>query len=593
MMFPKIPAAQTVILYCRQYEIEDVVISPGSRNAPLSIGFASNPSFKCYSIVDERSAGFFALGIAQQKQKPVILLCTSGSALLNYYPAVSEAYYSRIPLIVLSCDRPTYKVDIGDGQTINQTKVFDKNISYSESLLQDVSHNTSEIFKSNKQTVIEIGADSKLITKTQKKIQSKNQEVLKDIILNCLKLSKPVHLNIPFEEPLYDFIENTNIQISEVNFVPTTNLSENEKFNYTTLKNNSRILVLIGCLNPGALSQETIEHLANDDRFVVLTETTSNVNDRSFFGNIDKLIAPIEYSDYKKNIFESLAPDLLVTLGGMVISKKIKKFLRNYGIFKHIHVGEYESNDTFFKTVLHAKINPNTFFENLLSSKNKKSNYFNTWNKIKLQREAEHRKFITGLTFCDLFVYSYLVDVIPNNTQIQAANSSTIRYLQLFKMKHNNVMYCNRGTSGIDGCTSTSVGASNACSEPVLLITGDLSFFYDINGLWNSYIKSDFRIIIVNNGGGGIFRILPGHKNNPIFSQYIETKQAQGAKQLAKHYGFTYQNKKTKFGLKLALRSFFKKSTKPKILEISTSSETSSSILKSYFKFLSKPDLQR
>ena len=213
MMFPKIPAAQTVILYCRQYEIEDVVISPGSRNAPLSIGFASNPSFKCYSIVDERSAGFFALGIAQQKQKPVILLCTSGSALLNYYPAVSEAYYSRIPLIVLSCDRPTYKVDIGDGQTINQTKVFDKNISCSESLLQDVSHNTSEIFKSNKQTVIEIGADSKLITKTQKKIQSKNQEVLKDIILNCLKLSKPVHLNIPFEEPLYDFIENTNIQI--------------------------------------------------------------------------------------------------------------------------------------------------------------------------------------------------------------------------------------------------------------------------------------------------------------------------------------------------------------------------------------------
>ena len=593
MMFPKIPAAQTVILYCRQYEIEDVVISPGSRNAPLSIGFASNPNFKCYSIVDERSAGFFALGIAQQKQKPVILLCTSGSALLNYYPAVSEAYYSRIPLIILSCDRPTYKVDIGDGQTINQTKVFDKNISYSESLLQDVSHNTSEIFKSNKQTVIEIGADSKLITKTQKKIQSKNQEVLKDIILNCLKLSKPVHLNIPLEEPLYDFIESANIHIFEVNFVPTTNLSENEKFNYTTLQNNSRILVLIGCLNPGVLSQETIEHLANDDRFVVLTETTSNVNDRSFFGNIDKLIAPIEYSDYKKNIFESLAPDLLVTLGGMVISKKIKKFLRNYGIFKHIHVGGYESNDTFFKTVLHAKVNPNTFFENLLSSKNKKSNYFNAWNKIKLQREAEHRKFITGLTFCDLFVYSYLADVIPNNTQIQAANSSTIRYLQLFKMKHNNVMYCNRGTSGIDGCTSTSVGASNACSEPVLLITGDLSFFYDINGLWNSYIKSDFRIIIVNNGGGGIFRILPGYKNNPIFSQYIETKQAQGAKQLAKHYGFTYQNKKTKFGLKLALRSFFKKSTKPKILEISTSSETSSSILKSYFKFLSKPDLQR
>ena len=180
MMFPKIPAAQTVILYCKQYEIKDVVISPGSRNAPLSIGFASNPNFNCYSIIDERSAGFFALGIAQQKQKPVILLCTSGSALLNYYPAVSEAYYSRIPLIILSCDRPTYKVGIGDGQTINQNKVFDKNISCSESLIQDVSHNRNEIFMSNTQTLMKKSADSKLVLETQKKIQIKNQEILKN-----------------------------------------------------------------------------------------------------------------------------------------------------------------------------------------------------------------------------------------------------------------------------------------------------------------------------------------------------------------------------------------------------------------------------
>ena len=294
MMFPKIPAAQTVILYCKQYQIEDVVISPGSRNAPLSIGFASNPNFNCYSIIDERSAGFFALGVAQQKQKPAILLCTSGSALLNYYPAVSEAYYSRIPLIILSCDRPTYKVDIGDGQTINQSKVFEKNISCSESLIQDVSHNRNEIFMSNRQTLMKKGADSKLVSETQKKIQSKNQEILKNIISNCLKLSKPVHLNIPLEEPLYNFDKNSSIQISDVNFISTPDLNENKKFNYTALQNNSKILVLIGCLNPEFLTKETIGRLANDSRFVVLTETTSNVNDISFFGNIDKLIAPIE-----------------------------------------------------------------------------------------------------------------------------------------------------------------------------------------------------------------------------------------------------------------------------------------------------------
>jgi len=460
-------------------------------------------------------------------------------------------------------------------------------------LIQDVSHNRNEIFMSNTQTLMKKSADSKLVLETQKKIQIKNQEILKNIISNCLKLSKPVHLNIPLEEPLYNFDENPSIQISDVNFISTPDLNENKKFNYTALQNNSKILVLIGCLNPEFLSKETIGRLANDDRFVVLTETTSNVNDRSFFGNIDKLIAPIEYLDNKKEVFKDLSPDLLITLGGMVISKKIKKFLRDYGVFKHIHVGECDSNDTFFKNVLHVKINPNTFFENLFSKNKKKSKYFDTWNKIQLHREIGHKKFIKRLVFCDLYVYSCLVNVIPKNTQIQAANSSSIRYLQLFKMKHNNTMYCNRGTSGIDGCTSTSVGSSNACSDPVLLITGDLSFFYDINGLWNNYIKSDFRIIIINNGGGGIFRILPGFKNNQIFSQYIETKQVQGAKQLAKHFGFSYQNKKTKFGLKLALGSFFKKSNKPKILEISTSSETSSSILKSYFKFLSKPDFER
>ena len=261
-------------------------------------------------------------------------------------------------------------------------KVFDKNISCSESLIQDVSHNRDEIFMSNRQTLMKKGADSKLVSETQKKIQSKNQEIIKNIISNCLKLSKPVHLNIPLEEPLYNFDENSSIQISDVNLISTPNLNENKKFNYTALQNNSKILVLIGCLYPEFLTKETIGRLANDSRFVVLTETTSNVNDISFFGNIDKLIAPIEYLDDKKKIFKGLAPDLLLTLGGMVISKKIKEFLRNYGVFKHIHVGESDSNDTFFKNVLHVKINPNTFFENLFSNKKKKSKYFDTWNKI-------------------------------------------------------------------------------------------------------------------------------------------------------------------------------------------------------------------
>ncbi|MBQ22972.1 MAG: 2-succinyl-5-enolpyruvyl-6-hydroxy-3-cyclohexene-1-carboxylate synthase [Flavobacteriales bacterium] len=590
-MLPVIPSAQTLILYLQKYEITDVVISPGSRNAPLAIGFASNKSFNCYSIIDERSAGFFAIGIAQQKKLPVILLCTSGSAILNYYPAVSEAYYSEIPLIVLSADRPQYKIGIGDGQTINQTKVFEKNIFYSDSLIQDVTHQTEEILKSNRQSLLNKDSNSNLILDSQKEIQKKNQETIKKIILNCLNLNKPVHLNIPFEEPLYNFIENPNIKIPNIEQILFDIVEE--KVNYASLQKNSKVLVLIGCLNPGVLSTKTVKCLAKNKKIVVLTETTSNIYHECFFNNIDKLIAPIEHLDNKSEVFKSLKPDLLITIGGMVVSKKIKTFLRNSTNIKHIHIGTQSANDTYFKNVSQLKIEPNKFFLKFSLKESPISNYYDVWKKIQSKREIAHKKFIKKIQFSDLLAYSFIADKIPKHTQIQAANSSTIRYLQLFKMRYNNVMYCNRGTSGIDGSTSTAIGASVVSSDPVLLITGDLSFFYDVNGLWNNYVSPNFRIIIINNGGGGIFRILPGFQNTKLFTKYIETSQNLKAKQIAKLHGFSYQNRKTKLGLKLALKSFFKTSSKPKILEISTNSEISSDTLKSYFKFLSKSDSDR
>ena len=168
MKYPSIQSAQTIILHCERFGFNNVVISPGSRNAPLAIGFASNAAFNCYSIIDERSAGFFALGISQQSKTPTILVCTSGSALLNYYPAISEAFFSEIPLIIISADRPEYKINIGDGQTIFQQKVFEKNILDSVNLKQDVNHNSSEILKSNLQKILSSPSE-KNILKQQKK----------------------------------------------------------------------------------------------------------------------------------------------------------------------------------------------------------------------------------------------------------------------------------------------------------------------------------------------------------------------------------------------------------------------------------------
>ena len=228
------------------------------------------------------------------------------------------------------------------------------------------------------------------------------------------------------------------------------------------------------------------------------------------------------------------------------------------------------------------------FFEKTLLQTTVDLNYQNSWLELYNKHQLCHKNFIKQAPFSDLIVFSVLSSKIPAYYQVHVANSSPIRYLQLFKMPEVNSVYCNRGTSGIDGSTSTAVGASVVNKTPTLLVTGDLSFFYDANGLWNSYINSDFRIIIINNHGGGIFKILPGHKENKFFSSFIETPHKLSAKQLAKMYGFKYQNKKSKLGLKIALNGFFQKSSAPKILEITTSSKLSSDTLKNYFQFLSR-----
>ena len=588
-MYPTIPCAQTIILTCLKLRITDVIISPGSRNAPLAIGFASNKEFNCYSIVDERSAGFFALGIAQQTKNPVILLCTSGSALLNYSPSVAEAFFSEIPLIIFSADRPKYKVNIGDGQTINQLNVFGKNILSSDELTQDVTHQTQTILSSNKQKLLPPNLDSKALVKLQLKIQNSNEELLNNRINASILLQKPVHINIPFEEPLYGFIKTPTVSLQNKVKKKTKELT---KFNLNEYNNivykNSKILILVGISKPGCLSEEVITKIKNNSNIVVLTESTSNLHDNSFFGNIDQLIAPIELLKTRVDLFENLKPELLITTGGMIISKKIKDFLRKYPPNLHLHVGENEAKDTYFKGVKHLDVSPNLFFNNVLPKKPISSEFYNSWKSISEKRVSAHNKFIKTANFSDFIVFSIVSSRIPAQYQIQAANSSPIRYLQLFNLSNSNDTYCNRGTSGIDGSTSTSVGSAVASDSPVLLITGDLSFFYDVNGLWNNYIKSDFRIILINNSGGGIFRILPGHKNNEIFSKFIETKHNLKAKKIAQLYGFNYQNKKTKWGVKLALKTFFKKSKKPKILEITTPSDLSSETLRDYFKFLSK-----
>jgi len=553
MILPKNPLAQTIIQLCKSKNIKHIVISPGSRNAPLTIGFTNHSFFKCYSIVDERSAAFFALGIAQQLREPVVLVCTSGSALLNYYPAIAEAFYSDIPLVILSADRPKHLIGIGDGQTINQNNVFANHILYSANLTQE----------SPEQDETEI-----------------------NLALNTSISQKgPVHLNVSFEEPLYETVDEFSVAIAIgiPNSIEATNSTENlEDLNeYISIWNNAKCkMVLVGVNYPNEIGQQYLEILANDESVIVFTETTSNLHHDIFFPSIDKIIAPLDDEDFK-----ILQPDVLLTFGGMIVSKKVKAFLRKYQPKHHWHIDEKKANDTFFCLEKHFKTSANDFFKVLFKNKNQtNSNYQNYWQSVKQIRSKKHQRYLQNIPFSDLKVFDIILKSIPNHNMLQLGNSSAIRYAQLFDLNNTLKVFCNRGTSGIDGSTSTAIGAALVIDAQTTFITGDLSFFYDSNALWSNYIPNNFRIIVINNEGGGIFRILPGDKDTDNFDTYFETKHQLTAKQLCKMYQFTYFSASNEEDLKTVISSFYSKEKNPKLLEIFTPRTVNDEVLLNYFK---------
>ena len=576
----KIPLAQTIVQLCKAKGIQHIVISPGSRNAPLTIGFTNDNYFKCYSIVDERCAAFFALGIIQKTNKPVVVVCTSGSALLNYYPAVAEAFYSDLPLVVISADRPKYLIGIGDGQTINQKNVFDNHVLYYADLKQDISdtsHNDEElqIFKS-----FENKLEKVLCIK--KSIQQQNELEINRALNFAFGLKGPVQINAPFEEPLYDLVENLTINPKNISPVSDLNTVGDLSEYISKWNESSKKMILVGVNRPNSLEQKYLDLLQEDESVIVFTETTSNLYGDLIFPSIDKIIAPLSESEFKE-----LQPDILLTFGGLIVSKKIKAFLRTYQPVEHWHIDEKKANDTFFCLNKHFKTKPNVFFEDFLSkTKIKKSDYRKFWLNVRRFRTKKHEEYLKKIPFSDFIVFHNVLNSLPRDTNVHFGNSSAIRYAQLFDLNSSLNVFCNRGTSGIDGSTSTAIGYSSASENQTILITGDLSFFYDSNALWNDYIPNSFRIILVNNSGGGIFRILPGDKNTENFDTFFETKHSLKAEQLCNMFNFAYYKAKDSKELKKELLDFYSLSTKPKLLEIFTPRTLNDSILLDYFKFI-------
>lgn len=552
--FSKKLNVQLIAEVLKAFEIEHIVLSPGSRNGSLSTHFSHHQSFKSYSIVDERSAGFVALGMAQQIKKPVVLCCTSGSALVNYYPAVTEAFYQNIPLIILSADRPEHLVDNFDGQTIRQKNVLDLHTHYSTQLTE-------------KDTTQEL---------------TDNLGLIKKAIISSIENSGPVHINIPLSEPLYEFQETIDIQFEKFE-IPQKKKPEID-FDFFTEKwnNASKKLVLVGMQYPDNEFQNWINKLADDDSVVVLTETTSNLHSKRFFNKIDSTIFSLD-----ETILKKLKPDILLTIGQNVISKKVKSFIRNHQPEQHWHLDEHWQPDTFQCLTDKIKSKPIFFLEKFVPKIiQKKSHYYPNWDSIRNEKEIKQKEFSQKITYSDFKVFETLTESYPKNSEIQYSNSSTIRYAQLFIHDASNPIFCNRGTSGIDGSTSTAIGASMVNRKQTILVTGDISFFYDSNGLWNNYIPPSFRIILINNGGGNIFKIIPGPENSGVVETIFETRHQLTAKHLVAMFSFEYISIQNLEELKENLTTFYKTSERPKIMEINTSEIDNAQIQRAYFEFV-------
>jgi 2-succinyl-5-enolpyruvyl-6-hydroxy-3-cyclohexene-1-carboxylate synthase len=584
--YPEIPIAQTVVQFCEMKGIQYIVICAGSRNAPLTNGFVENPFFKTYSIVDERSAAFFAMGMAQQLNCPTAVVCTSGSALLNFYPAVAEAFYSNIPFVIISADRMPHQIDIGDGQTIQQKGAFEPHLVDFAYLTPDVNHATDILLENPNQKLIPKKANQNVIESLQKEIQKDNEKKINSVLNHAIQKSGPVHLNVPMEEPLYGMITSP----LDINlYSPPSFFSFKSDFKTFIKKwqKAEKKMILVGVNGPDKVDHQWLNLIADDPSVILMTETTSNLGSPNAIHSIDTLIAPLEKGN--TDFFKTLQPEILLTFGGMVVSRKIKKFLRNFPPKYHWHVDPYKAYDTYYCLTQHFPISVNSFFSQLFEGYwGTKSNYKSLILGQYLRQRHLGNAYLRNIPFSDLKAFETIFSKLPKQLHLQLANSSTVRYAQLFEIPQLVEVFCNRGTSGIEGSTATAVGASLINQNPGLLLTGDLSFFYDVNGLWNDHIPTNFRVIVINNQGGGIFRILPGEKDSAKYDTYFETIHFRNTRQISKAFGFQYKAVKSNIGLKWALKSFFKPSLHPKILEIKTPRKINDSILLNYFKAMQK-----
>ncbi|UBM59549.1 2-succinyl-5-enolpyruvyl-6-hydroxy-3-cyclohexene-1-carboxylic-acid synthase [Marinilongibacter aquaticus] len=546
---------QQLAQLCVDKGIRKVVICPGSRNAALTIAFTAHSELECFSVSDERSAAYFALGLAQESGQIVALTCTSGTAALNFGPAVAEAYFLQIPLLILTADRPAEWINQYDGQTIFQENVYGKHVKKFAQWLPDLSEE-SNAFAAR--------ISNELINLAQ--------------IAPC----GPVHMNIPIREPFYpdelepEFSFWRNVKLEQA----SSRISHNRKEQFVEiLRNAPKRILLIGQQFDPDLAQ-LARRFAQKFGFVLLGDSISNVD--SLIRTQDILF---------KNLPEEEAafvPDFLLSMGMSIISKPLKLFLRNAQIETHWHIQNgNDLIDPFLSISDQIVSDPKAFFEALLLLEYPyaETKYVSLWQAAEEKWKTHLLEKLSAPHYSHIHFLYRFVQQIPADAVLHLGNSMTVRYVNLLSafLPNETKIYCNRGTSGIDGSLSTAVGQALATDRTVYCILGDLSFQYDKNAMWNNHLPANLKIIVLNNAGGIIFGMIDGPRKQAAYTDYFKTTQNQTAEFAAHSAGLKY-TKITDFAqIETEIRNF-QQAADSALLEVFTDSEKDIKEYKELFK---------
>ena len=522
--------------------IKEAVLAPGSRNAPLSIAFNRQKGIRCHIIVDERCAGYVALGMAQKSNQAVAVVCTSGTALLNLAPAVAEAYYQQIPLIVISADRPAEWIDQDDSQTIRQDGILNNIVKHSYQLPEE--------------------------DREEKNRWLTNRMINEAINLSISGQHGPIHINVPIDEPLYETTESTENE-RVINCITQTGLRMTtlDIKKLTNDTHQAKILLLAGFMAPNKTINTIINEWADTDKLCVLAENLSNLYGKNICNNVENVFASITEDEIEK-----FRPDLLIIIGGALVSKSAKKFLRCHPAKNTWKIGEETlAVDTMKHLTWHFQCSPDTFatqMQKTFTTSDTQNIYNNTIKKRSIDADNKRQNQCNKNDWNENQIFATIYNALPKGSDLHLSNGTSVRNGLNIPNSKELKYFANRGTSGIDGCTSTAIGSALMNQNGITtLITGDLCMLYDSNALWNDEMPQNLKIIIINNHGGGIFGKMPGPPTTTEFNRFFLTPEHINFSHLASAFNIDFLKANKYEDLTDALNLLYKNNG-CKILEI-------------------------